>query len=143
MLTTEQLLVPRYKVIANYPTSNMYFNVGDVLSWSDQYNSYLGGKDASLHKDTVEKYPHIFKMLEWWEERQPEEMPGYLQETEGGKIEKITRYFIDGNLPCFYTGEIEKKGRFKGNETPFNLRAMLPATEAEYLAQNEIGALAD
>lgn len=79
-MTVEEILRPRYKVIADYPMSKMYFNIGDVLYWNQQHDSYrIDDKKVSMAKETVESYPHLFKRLEWWEERKPEDMPEYVK----------------------------------------------------------------
>jgi hypothetical protein len=78
-MTVEELLIPRFKVIADYPTMdrNGNYMVGDILTDN--------GKTAVLKQngDAVfvcewKKYPHLFKKLEWWEERNIEDMPKYI-----------------------------------------------------------------
>lgn len=68
MNSIEKLLEPRYKVIADYPKS--IHSVGDVI------NAALHG--GLLYCDTngpkMADYPHLFKKLEWWEERSKEEL---------------------------------------------------------------------
>ena len=116
---SKDLLKPRFKLIADYPGNTQ--PIGNITI-----------EDATAYY--FRKFTSNFKELEWWEERNEDDLPKYLKELETGKIDKVTRYFIDSRLPCFYIGEIEKKGKLKGSETPFNLRAMIPATEAEYLS---------
>lgn len=76
-MTTEELLKPRYKVIADYPFSD--FKVGDILNqdkkreWLWEYNH------SEISKPHA--YPHIFKELQWWEERKENDMPEYLEVT--------------------------------------------------------------
>lgn len=77
------------------------------------------------------QYPHLFKPLPWWYGRTVEEMPQYVKD-ENFEVWKVTKYFIDSSVACFYTGELEKEGWLKGTETPFNLLAVEPADEAEY-----------
>lgn len=70
------LMRPRYKVIADYPGNGraigeIYYHVaGDAF----------GIKDIPLfmYDRDLEKYPHLFKKLQWWEDRKPEEMPKYV-----------------------------------------------------------------
>ncbi|MDB5200560.1 MAG: hypothetical protein JWO92_2523 [Chitinophagaceae bacterium] len=76
-MTTEELLKPGYKVIADYPLSSKYFNVGEVLIWSNE--GFYYADNCKMHKETVEKYPHLFKKLEWHEERKKEDMPEYVK----------------------------------------------------------------
>jgi hypothetical protein len=134
-MTKENLLKPRAKAIftkgEHYPGSP--FSNNEIIE--------LEGVGSTIYYDnygglgiTTANYPHLFKILEWWEDRNIEDLPVYLKEIEGGKIFKVTRYFIYSQTPCYYTGQVEKKGKWKGVETPFNLRATIPATEAEYLS---------
>ncbi len=84
-MTTEQLLKPRYKVIADYPNSK--FEVEQILM--GQYIAY------------ADKYPAIFKPLEWWVEREPSELPEYLQRGKG--FYKVDKYAIKHD--CVYINE--------------------------------------
>jgi hypothetical protein len=75
-MTPEQLIAPRYEVIADYLGSN--FNIGDVLSLNliDQderinkgvYYCYHGAYGPLAEFD-LSPYPNIFKLLQWWEKR--------------------------------------------------------------------------
>lgn len=137
-MTNEILLKPRAKTIftngEHYPGSP--FSPNEIIEL-DETGDTIYYEDYGRLRITTASYPHLFKTLEWWEDRNEDDLPKYLKEVETGKVDKVVRYFIDSRLPCFYTGEIEKKGKWKGSETPFNLRAMIPATEAEYLSTLE------
>jgi hypothetical protein len=87
-MTTEELLIERYKVIAPYPHSP--YKVGDIIkpnngrfvltqtTHRDEFGETV--RTEHLHKSDVAKYyPHLFQRLEWWEDRKPEEMPGYVK----------------------------------------------------------------
>ncbi len=62
-MTKKELLIERYKCIADYP-ENKFCKVGEILM----------GNDSNLCN-----YPHLFKKLEWWEERTPRDMPTYIK----------------------------------------------------------------
>lgn len=64
-MTIENLLKPRYKVIADYP--NSIYSIGEIIECDAE-------EDCTLHK-----WPAIFKKLEWWEDRKPENMPEYVR----------------------------------------------------------------
>lgn len=139
-MTPEQLLIPRYKVIESYPKSP--FKIGDILykyEFEDTYNyCYSTNPDILLQGTTgdkrdVENFPKIFKKMSWWEDRNPEDLPKYLKENDTGLIVKPTEYFIDGNLAAYYTGVKEKKGKWKGAETPFNLNATIPVSHEDMI----------
>ena len=138
-LIKTELLIPRVLCIGTKEgepndTSRDYISgniitVGDYLSNSDFLSmkataEYLGG--------LVEKFPHLFKPLPWWYGRTVEEMPQYVKD-ENGEVWKVTKYFIDSSVACFYTGELEKEGWLKGTETPFNLLAVEPADLTDYM----------
>lgn len=63
-MTREELMKPRFSVIADYP--GLSYNVGDIVEvlTDDNYGII----------DMVE-YPHLFKKLKWWESRRIEDMP--------------------------------------------------------------------
>lgn len=69
------LLIPRYKVISPYP--DMTRNVGDIVKidmtkaqqWIDSHCAFF------------ERFPLLFKKLEWWEDRKVIELPKYVKVT--------------------------------------------------------------
>lgn len=63
-MTAQELLIPRYKVIADYPGS--VYVVGEIISDDTNCIEFL---------EELDKYPHIFEKLNWWEQRTVEEMP--------------------------------------------------------------------
>jgi hypothetical protein len=115
MESIEELLKPRFKVIADYPGAA--YTIGHIY-------------EGDLFDDTIIKlsqFPHLFKKMEWWEERKPEE------------IEYIKRNSC--NSGAMWVGKIlEIKGdRFKcilqNGETmvgKFTPNQDMPATRAEY-----------
>jgi len=84
-MKAEELMKPRFEVIADYPLSP-YFK-GDVIIFKNGETdhittiSYLD--EFGLQVDqaqlvpcvTFEKYPHLFRKLNWWEHRSIEDMP--------------------------------------------------------------------
>lgn len=117
----EELLKPRYKVIADYPGSD--FEVGGIIEM------------IAFNVDVFKDFPHLFKRLEWWQERTIEEMEsvkyakvikyrGYWREGDIVKIEK----FVHGSVTLAQpTGYYLK---YKHYQPVFELQ---PATEQEYL----------
>jgi len=83
-MTPEQLLQPRYLVIADYPKS--IYKVGEVLN-TGRHGDILFCDDNGPR---MSQYPHLFRRLEWWEHRKPEGMPGYVKFQE--KVYKVIRY---------------------------------------------------
>lgn len=127
-MTTEELLKPRYKVIADWPDN--LFNLGDILIESDivedwvQTDNFLHG----LNKSSVDKYPHLFCRLEWWEERKPEDMPKYIKWGDNvGKLGDIFSKNLNGIAIATFPNE---------NGVAMHLSEYEPATEEEYLNQS-------
>ena len=72
----KNLTQPRYLVIADYPNSP--FNVGNILTQHTQFNKDAYFVNGNLYTDRhPEDYPHLFRLLHWWEFRDEKEMGGY------------------------------------------------------------------
>lgn len=118
MKTKEQFLVPRFKVVAGYPSSNDHFKVGEIL-------------DNPMAESMVkwyEQWPHIFQRLKWWEERPVEEMPKYLLE-DNGMVHKVTRY--DHRNSLMYATSLDNNAQCRW------LAYFLPADESDYLTYQQ------
>lgn len=77
-MTTEQLLKPRYEVIADYPFNP--YQIGDLVENIADTSVFLYAriKDVdhlSSSSEILDKYPHLFRKLNWWEKRKAEDMP--------------------------------------------------------------------
>jgi hypothetical protein len=97
MLSKEELLKPRYKVIADYPLSE--YKVGFIIQgtgftkpWKDNFKTFF-----------YEDYPNIFKKLEWWEERKIEDLPEYVRFGEFDKEHAIykVKYFTGKEVELY------------------------------------------
>lgn len=83
--TVEYLLMPRYKVVTDWP-GRKDFVVGEVITldkdFSPQYKKYeitdCQGTRSYI-TSFFEMFPLQFKKLEWWEGREVSEMPDYLK----------------------------------------------------------------
>jgi hypothetical protein len=69
-MTAEQLLKPRFEVIADYPDCK--FKIGDILN---QDGVLYDHKEPQTIELNPALYPHLFQKLNWWEHRKAEEMP--------------------------------------------------------------------
>lgn len=123
-MTPEELLKPRYKVIAPWPGT--HWKVGDIFEYGD-HNCFKTESQPSIpmHLSVLDEHPHLFKKLEWWEERKPDEMPEYVKHITTGKIWRVKEY----DLPA--------GAHVSGNEISSYWAAMKnlqPATEADYNA---------
>lgn len=130
--TVEELMRPRYKVIADYPDSK--FKVGEILE-QDMPIDYPGwfstnrrSNNDGRFEEILKKFPHIFQKIEWWEERNKEEMPEYVR--------------VAPNWP-YRTGEVykvesvERRGaenllKIETDVNPLDPMYFIPATQSEY-----------
>lgn len=69
-LTPEELLKPRYIVIADYPGSEQSNQIGKI---------YQSDECSARWLNEMSHYPHIFHKKSWWEHREESEMPRYLK----------------------------------------------------------------
>lgn len=116
-MTNEELLIPRFKVIADYPDNPL--PVGEIIEGS---LAPEGGPDWK------EKFPHIFIKLKWWENRKQQDMPDFLKVKSRLKNNIIigARHFMNSwgkpsILGCTYEGEY------------FRYENLEPSTRQEYL----------
>lgn len=142
-MKTDELLKPRYKVIADYPNSKG--NVGDILyqyifetsetglyTFVSNLESPLSG--YNIKPSDIDKYPHLFRKMDWWEDRGMEEMPKYLKYfDEDGKLEfvlKVERYKSHRDMKMFWSFEYLWDN--EPNIKRMSLTGWIPATEQEY-----------
>lgn len=107
-MTAEELLKPRFKVIANYPCS--MHKLGDVIETYESAMSYAVEIDDVSEKVCLLDYPQIFKKMHWWEERTVEQMPkrvksladdkGTVYEIESWDIEKLIGWIDIKSRSC-------------------------------------------
>lgn len=113
MLSTEQLMKPRYKVIALWPDCDT--SIGDIYIHKDGIQS-----EENFCND-FDPYPHLFKRLEWWEERDIRDMPEYLRIIKTAQIGKVSKW--DKKDFCAHVG---------GYVWSVSFGAFLPATLADH-----------
>ena len=111
-MTPEELLKPRWKVIASYPGCN--WHVGAILDRDWGWD----GNDEEGFAEHVSDYPHLFRRLEWFEERKEEELPKFVK-TPGDDILELV---VAGEWYLLNGRTISHKG----------LSQCVPATETEY-----------
>lgn len=133
------LLKPRYKVIADYPKCP--FVVGQLLSqdmesvgeiFVDISEVNETNKDRNwIGPDQIGKYPHLFRELQWWEEREEKDMPMYV--TVRGEVYKVKEWDMGMVTPVevFINPKIHKGYIDSCTECPL-YGDILPATEKQY-----------
>lgn len=115
-LITEQLLQPRYKVIAGYPEMEEHdIEVGQILEDT---------KERPLITATLDKYPHLFKPLSWHEDRDVSDMPEYVKYI-GNESKGIMRVGEWGFCVFWECRNMETDERFMQDDVE-------PATLEEY-----------
>jgi hypothetical protein len=136
-MNTQELLNPRYKVIADYP-DNKDFQLGKIIDfhpwvcaahyWEHSVEDCQGKR--TWLSEYFDKYPHLFRKLEWWEERNENDIQyvKYLHEEKNiWVVLKVNRYAIEGKYTYAYVYDDKSKiGRIQFEKTD------LPATEEEY-----------
>lgn len=119
----DELMKPRYKVIAEWPGQEE-IQVGEILHGI--------AKEIGPIVFRLDAFPHLFRKLEWWEERKPEDMPEYVNDEDENKIFKVSFIMQE------YRGRQQMVIIFP-DERPYHVNDNVmplyePATEAEYLA---------
>lgn len=129
-MSKEELLSPRWKVIALYP--GCFWKIGDVFNYVD-HNCFKTESQPSIpmHGSVFTEHPHLFKKLEWWEERKLDEMPEYLQSQSAdfvfkkGDIVKVDKWLESfGPTLRFYSSHTDK--------ITLHPHLYIPATITEY-----------
>lgn len=150
----EQLMRPRYRVIATYPF-NDHFMLNEVI----ELNEYDGREHLSatmkewytiqrplnpnsdrlpltMHESTFNLYPHLFKRLRWFEEREIADLPQYLNGFKS--IKKVVSYEYHGGT--IDDNKTEYQSVLFENETVWcPIWLFEPATEQEYLTLSRPG----
>lgn len=82
MMDSKELMKPRFLVIADAP--RLSYNIGRILTAIPENKDLYDCADAPSSEKIFnpEKYPHLFRELEWWENREVDEMPDYVKQTD-------------------------------------------------------------
>lgn len=87
----DKLMLRRWIVIAEDTSGNL--QVGKILTkhklhddWAN-YNDMIFGIGVRI--STIEKMPHLFCELKWWEHREDCNMPNYAKSIEDNKIKYV------------------------------------------------------
>lgn len=97
MLTVEELLRPRYKVVADYPKS--IYKIGTII------NAGTTSEDCiycDLEGPRMRHYPHLFQPLPWWSDRKVEDMPEYVKHVNCGVFKVVEHCEVGASLEGKY-----------------------------------------
>lgn len=108
-MEVQDLMRPRVKLIALWPGSE-----NDGWELNKVYDV------SGVGENSFENYPHLFKPLAWWEEREIKDMPEYIRLNQTW-VAKVKKHRLD--LGIFIADET-------GYDYPY--RVCLPATLTEY-----------
>jgi hypothetical protein len=141
-MTPQQLLIPRYEVIADWPNNTI--EIGAIATIINDYAVFETYYGVTFHYKMLDHHNHLFKKLGWWEYRSKEEMPDYLRKTDmedshgspvPDVIVKVIKHFNAGN------GEWRDdsvhifcaNGYVSGQNTIYHYSEWLPALESDYI----------
>ena len=130
--TTHPLLVPRYRVIADYP--GCPFEIGTILlvdADGELYSDMHGFAQSAVKimEKEAKRFKHLVEPLPWYAERRPEEMPQYLRFQKDEEVYKIEKWdmkhlvgFIDINRRqgCSLLTWKPEHGYVPATETEYN-----------------------
>lgn len=126
MSRIEKLLIPRWKVLIDFPRCP--FELNEVIDGSYYY--------MEGHQIYYDQFPMCFKKLRWWEEMDISKMPKFIKFER--KIGKVLVYEVCSpheGFPAFgqnYVNFFDEEGKNVMEEMR-DLRNFLPATEEEFL----------
>lgn len=135
-MNIDDLLTPRYKVMADFPYKPAadIFPIGQIIKILEGDNP-VDSNGNPLRWLKFEKYPNLFRRLEWWEYRKPEDMPKYLMYKSTPEsnlyIIKVDRHFRNT------FGLMNKVGCISDGEY-YSYSKTLPSTEHEFLVWKAI-----
>ncbi len=147
-MTNEELMIPRYRVIADFPF-NEHFEVGQLLTLTPnndhrnylvnpfQYKIFTDDGSITFSEDALIVFSHIFKKLGWWEEREEAALPMYLKwhypadNRPEPKVIKVKSHFnkTDTN---WRNHSVHIFAAENAPSTTYTYNPFVPATEQEY-----------
>lgn len=138
-LTKEQLLIPRVMCVGGKEgepnDTSGDFITGDILTQTEKrFSKWKSSKlKHTVYLDTsfIEKFPHLFRPMPWWEGRKPEDMPEYVvfNNDSLAVYYKVTTWDkISENIWQFVLNDSRK---FSYDMTVWG-STISPATEQEY-----------
>lgn len=144
-ISVEDLLKPRY-ILENEWFDCPYPN-GTILVKQSHSNGFgpemwIPGQHTFLQSD-LDKYPYLVRKLNWWEEREPGEMPQYLVvnlEKHSGRFDgdpdilKVKEHFKSGpGARGLHNQSYQSFTSENGLSGSYSYSGYLPATESEYI----------
>lgn len=148
-LTPQQLLIPRYEVIAPWPDMSPLVKVGHIFTPIKKGSNYYQSEQNAALISLPNECPANLRPLPWYHGRKIEEMPEYVKVVSKeisfiyGTIIKANRWGVYpdegygfGNEGDFYAGitqPIKTNTRDAGEEITINVCHLSPALESDYI----------
>lgn len=133
-LPIEQLLMPRYMVIADF--WNNPFSLGQVLILEYNraqkvwfYNLVENDGFRIIYEIEFKEYPHLFRPMPWYEGRKVEEMPEYLKYPSAPNPEVFPVFKVNKWVDVSGKWEYGFNGKLVDLQNDF-----IPATSEEYIS---------
>lgn len=104
-LSKEELLRPRIKMIAPVPENGM--KVGSIITINDNSIFQLT-PTYGLNLTGIREYPHIYKTLAWWEDRNITDMPQFIRVGTNGIVRIAHQYHLHVDQVEFVGGKKRK-----------------------------------
>ena len=126
-MTNEELIRPRYMVIADYPGS--FLSIRQIIVANENGLFQIG--DNFRNEVYLKQFPHIFQKVGLWEGIKESDMPKYLKFIWDGKISEVQK-----KVEWLYAEDKTINGfTHEGLNNCFprvSISGWLPATEEEY-----------
>jgi hypothetical protein len=114
------LLIPRFKLIADYPGNSQ--PIGSV---------FIENANAVYFR----KFKSNFKELEWWEDRNVENMPDYIKHNFTGEVKYIEEHF------CYISGGVKYNSPVVchvGSGDFWRYDCCSPSSRKEFITKNRL-----
>lgn len=124
----QELLKPRILVIE--PDTSGRWAKGDIYTFQREvaqtYDWWINQEGKEVQFNFFSSFPHLFKPLQWWEEREASEMPEYLKSADRPEVYKISHWEMKAKIGFINEHEVCDLQLFKPEY------GYLPATKEEY-----------
>lgn len=121
-MSKEELLNPRIKVINEDTSGNL--KKGEVIPLADETGLYwVNGEPMGQEK--IDRFPHLFRPLQWWEEREDKDLPIYV------RFEINYRQWVIGDVEKVFNWHRRPRACIFHNHV--HAANLSPATEQDYI----------
>jgi len=124
-MTPQQLLQPRFEVIAPWPNMPSLVKVGHIFTPIKQGSNYYQSEENDALIGLPNECPANLRPLHWSEKREIGDMPEWLKGCESGRVVKVVKWEMGNDK--YYRADL-------GNHYWYAIDPdIIPATETDYL----------